>query len=282
VRILPVDESIMIQIIKRKVPRRKSISLIVGIAILAIVTTIAICAPLLSDHDPTAVTANQQNLSPTSRHLLGTDFAGRDRFSRLLYSIRLAYWGALIAVTITVVVATPVGLLAGYNGGWTDVIAMRIAEMWLAMPGLLFLLVFVAIFGKGLYQVLIAIGIGGIPGYAKLVRSITLNEKKKLYVTSARTIGASTPRILFRHILPNITTSLITYLAVTFGGAILASSSLSLLGFGSDPSVPELGSMLNEGRERFNHSIVPIVGPTTILWLTLMGTNLISDGITER
>lgn len=272
----------MIQITKRKFPRRQPVSLILGIAILAIVTTIAICVPLLSAHDSIDVDANPYNLSPTSRHLLGTDFAGRDRFSLLLHSIRLAYWGALIAVIITIMIAIPIGLLAGYNGGWTDVIAMRIAEMWLAMPGLLFLLVFTEIFGKGLYQVLIAIGIGGVPGYVKLVRSITLNEEKKLYITSARIIGASTPRILFRHILPNIITSLITYLAVTFGGAILASSSLSLLELGSDPSIPELGSMLNEGRERFNHSIVPVVGPTAVLWLTLMGTNLISDGISEQ
>lgn len=250
-----------------------------GSFILVSLIAVALCAPWLAPYDPIDVNPENTRLAPSWRHLLGTDYAGRDIYSRLLFSIRLAYWGGLWAIAITAVLGTTLGVLAGYYGGWFDVATMRLIDLWLALPGLLFLLVMIAILGVGLYQVIVAIGLAGIPAYARLVRGTTLHQKGQPYIEAAQAIGASPIRITFYHIIPNLIAPLLTYLAISFGSAILAAGSLGFLGLGGDPSIPELGQLLREGREVMNQLWWPVLGPILLLWLTMLGANLISDGI---
>jgi ABC-type dipeptide/oligopeptide/nickel transport system permease subunit len=254
---------------------------LVGSTILLLLFTTALCAPWLAPFDPVTIDPQQARLLSSWQHLLGTDYAGRDIFSRLLHSIRLAYWGGFLAILIMISFGTAVGVGAGYAGGWVDNIAMRVLDLWLALPGLLFLLVMVAILGTGLYQVLFAVGLAGIPAYTRLVRGMTLHQKQQPHIEATRAIGATNRRVMLHHIVPNMIPPLVTYLATSFGNAILAAGTLGFIGLGGDPSIPELGQLLQDGRDTMNQKWWPILGPIVVLWLTMLGVNLISDGVAE-
>lgn len=255
-----------------------------GSILLIVLISVALFAPWLTPYSPQTQDPQSARLAPSLAHPLGTDFAGRDIYTRLLYSLRLAYAGGFVAVAITGIVGGIAGLVVGYGGGFTDRVAMRFVDLWLAIPGLLFLFVVVSLLGNGQAQIIIAVGLAGIPAFTRFVRSITLNEKQKIYVTAAQMIGATRTRILSRHIAPNLLISLVTYLAATFSSAILAAGSLSFIGLGSsgsDPSVPELGALLQEGRQMMTHTWWPVLGPILVLWLTALGANLFSDKLVD-
>lgn len=253
-----------------------------GISLLLILFAVAICAPLLATHDPYALEPAASKLSPSTHHFLGTDYAGRDIFSRLLYSMRLAYYGGCIAISITASIGILLGTAAGYYGKWFDAAVMRIVDAWLAIPGLLFLFVVIATTGDGFYPIVLAVGLAGIPSFTRLVRGVAINETKQPYVEAARMIGVLPMRIALKHIAPNLVSPLVTYLASGFGSAILAAGSLGFIGLIENPTTPELGQLLREGREMMNHTWWPILGPILVIWLTMLATNLISDGVSEK
>lgn len=253
-----------------------------GIILLSLLFVLAIFAPVIVSSDPGLVDPTHSKLAPTFLHLLGTDFAGRDVFSRLLHSLRLAYLSGLLAVFITAGLGITLGLWAGYYGRWIDSWIVWLMDLWLALPELLFILVLITVLGRDIWQVLIAIGLAGIPSFTRFVRLLTIHEKSQSYVEAAHVIGASPQRIVFTHILRNLWPALVTRLAIRFGYAILAASTLSFIGIGVQPAIPELGSLLDEGWKNMSHAWWLTAGPLVVLWLTMLGANLISDGITEQ
>ncbi len=256
-------------------------SITTGCLLLVILGAAAVLAPFLTPYDPLAIDLSSAKMPPNSQHYLGTDEFGRDVFSRLLYSLRVAFVGGFLSVSITAVLGTTLGLLSGYSGGLVDNLIMRFVDMWLSLPGLLFILVIIAVIGRGLLQVLIAIGLAGIPSYARYVRGATIHEKSQLYVEAAQAVGVPATLIAARHIVPNVLPTLGTLIANSFGGAILAAGALSFVKLGGSSSIPELGRMLNDGSDQMRHQWWLVLGPLLVLWLTVLGANLISDGLTE-
>lgn len=253
-----------------------------GLILLTLLFILAIIGPVLAPHNPNAIQLNLAKQTPSWQHPLGTDFAGRDIFSRLLHSLSWAYVAGLGSTLIVALGGLPLGMWVGYRGGWLDDGLMWLIDLWIAMPGLLWLLSLIALIGRDVGQVLLAISLVNIPYYVRFSRTITLQEKAHRYVESAQAIGASPSRIIFYHLWPNIFPRLTAQLAIYFGSAILATSALSYLGLTVQPTTPDLGNLLNEGVQVMRYSWWIVLGPLGILWLTMLAGQLIADGFAER
>lgn len=252
-----------------------------GIIILVIVL-LAIFAPLVSPYSP-----NDQDLSlslqpASSDHIFGTDKQGRDIFSRVIYGARTTLLGALLVVGIATVIGVPLGLIAGYYGGRIDNLITRMFDIILAFPALLLAFIIVAVFGRGLENAVIALGIVYIPMIARIVRSVSLVEKEQTYVEAARNLGFSNFRIIFRHILPNCVSPIVVQVTIDLAYAILDLAALSFLGLGVQPPTADWGSMLEEGRQLL------LIAPNTALasgfaiMITVIAFNLFGDGLQQH
>ena len=212
-------------------------------------------------------------------HLLGTDEIGRDIFTRLIYGTRISLTVGLVAVAIYVTIGTILGALAGFVGGWTDIAIMRAVEIVICIPGLFLILTIIALFGsRSIFMIMFAIGIVGWTGIARLVRGEFIRERGKEYVAAAKSLGISSGRTLFRHVLPNAVGPVIV--AATFGvaSAIIVESTLSFLGLG-DVSVPSWGQILDDGRKTmYWHLIIP---PGVAIFITVTLLNLVGDGLRD-
>src|SRR6266513_5085489 len=217
--------------------------------VLLTVALVAYVVPLLVQIDPYAQSLRDSLQPPgTPGHLLGTDHFGRDVLLRLIDGARVSISVGIIAVVISAAVGGLIGLLAGYFGGWTDRVLMRIIDVQLGFPGILLALVIVTVLGSGLDKVMIAVGIGGIPHFARVVRGSVLNTKGDLFVEAARSIGASDRRIMFIHLVPQVLGPVITIGTFGLATAVLSTAWLSFLGLGAQPPTAEWGLMLSEAR----------------------------------
>lgn len=252
-----------------------------ALAWLALLLFIAVLAPLLAPYDPleSDVTSRLEGIS--AAHWLGTDILGRDLLSRAMWGARLALLAAAEVVLIAAAIGIPLGLLVGYKAGWWDRIAMRIAEIEQPVPTVLLAFTLVAIFGRGLFNAMLAAGIGFAMVYMRLTRAVVLAEKEKTYVRAAEIQGYSLPRILFRHILPNISGALIVQTSIIAGIAILIEATLSFLGIGAPPNAPSWGSMLDDARRFQIQQILLSVVPGTMITLTVLAFNLVGDGLRD-
>jgi peptide/nickel transport system permease protein len=251
------------------------------VGILALLAVAALAAPLLAPFDPIKVTDNAL-FSPGVPYLLGTDQYGRDILSRILYGARISLFIGLISVGIAASCGVVVGLVAGYYGGWVDAALMWLINVMLAVPGILLALAIVTIRGEpNLANLMVAVGISGIPTYARLVRGSVLAAKENLYVDAARVVGAPIRLILFRHLLPNVIAPVIVATTLGTGTAILAAASLSFLGLGSQPPSPEWGRMLSEGRGYLRDQWWISTGPGLAIMLTVLAMNLVGDGLRD-
>lgn len=251
-------------------------ALILGIIILS-----ALFAPRLSPHDPLSVNPANQFAGPSLSHPFGTDLFGRDVFSRTLYGGRISLMTGFFAALIASVPGVILGLLAGYFRGRTGGIIMRFMDMLLAFPGILLSLSIVAMLGPSLLNVVLAVGIAGIPNYTRVVRGQVLVVRKALYIRAARSVGVNHLRIIVRHILPNILGSIVVLMTVDIAWAILNASSLSFLGVGVQPPTPDWGVMLNEGRNYIYQAPWITIGPGLVLMLTILAINLLGDGLRD-
>jgi peptide/nickel transport system permease protein len=260
---------------------RRSRGAIAGLAILLLLVLAAFGAPLLAPFDPIKVT-DDALFSPGVPYVLGTDQYGRDIFSRILYGARISLFIGLISVGIAASCGVTVGLVAGYYGRWIDGLLMWIINVMLAVPGILLALAIVTIRGEpSLLNLMVAVGISGIPTYARLVRGSVLAARENLYVDAARVVGAPTRLILFRHLLPNVIAPVIVAATLGTGTAILAAASLSFLGLGSQPPSPEWGRMLSEGRGYLRDQWWISTFPGLAIMLTVLAMNLLGDGLRD-
>lgn len=213
--------------------------------------------------------------------VLGTDSYGRDLLSRLLYGGRISLTIGVIAVALSFCLGLPLGLVAGYYGRTIDSVIMRAVDVWLAFPGLLLAIGIVAILGPGLQNVMLAIGIAGVPGVARLVRGSVLPIKEEGYVEVGHAVGGSDAHIMRAHILPNVLPSVIVLLTLRLGTAILTGVGLSFLGLGVQPPTPEWGTMVAEGRTYLRQAWWVSTIPGAAIFLSVMGFNLLGDGLRD-
>lgn len=254
-------------------------AVMIAVVILVVVIGGAVLAGVLAPYDPNEIKLAEALQGPSASHWLGTDPTGRDIFSRLLFGGRTTLLSAVAIVAFAMLFSIPLGLFAGYYGGWFDKVTQRICDIIIAFPSLLLAFVFVAAFGRSLINSIIAIGIIYIPMTAKLTRSLTLTEKNKTYVEAGRTIGYSKPRILFTEILPNCIPSLTAQLTLDIGYAVLDLASMSFLGLGVQPPTADWGAMLEEGQQLLFLHPLGAVAPGVAIVLTVVAINLLSDGV---
>ncbi len=260
---------------------RQSKGALVGMAILGLLAIVAVAAPLIAPFDSIKISDNAL-FSPGSPYFFGTDQYGRDILSRIVFGARISLTIGLISVGIAATFGVTIGLLAGYYSGWVDALLMYIINVMLAVPGILLALAIVTIRGKpNLTNLMIAVGISGVPTYARLVRGSVLAAKENVYVDAARVSGAPTRIILIRHLLPNVIAPVIVATTLGTGTAILAAASLSFLGLGSQPPSPEWGRMLSEGRGYLRDQWWISTFPGLAIMLTVLAMNLLGDGLRD-
>ena len=254
---------------------------LVGLVILIALAAMAVGAPWLSAHDPIRTAPREALQPPGPRFALGSDQYGRDVASRVLYGARISLLVGLISVSIAVALGAPLGLVSGYYGGRLDALIMRVMDVLLAFPGILLALAIVSVLSPGLGNVMIAVGLSAVPGYARLVRATVLSAREHLYVEAARAVGRRDGGILVHDILPNVVAPLIVTATLGLGGAILSAAALSFLGLGSQPPQPEWGRMLSEGRDYLREAWWISTFPGLGILLTVLAMNLVGDGLRD-
>jgi peptide/nickel transport system permease protein len=250
--------------------------------ILLLLVVVAYIVPLLFAIDPYQQSLRDSLLPPgTAGHALGTDHFGRDVLLRLIDGGRVSLSVGILAVVISASIGGIIGLVAGYFGGWTDRVLMRLIDVKLAFPGILLALVIVTVLGTGLEKVMIAVGIGGIPRFARVVRGSVLNTKNELYVEAARSIGAADLRIMFVHLVPQVLGPAITIATFGLATAILSIASLSFLGLGAQPPTAEWGLMLSEARKYLRVAWWLSVFPGIAIVTVVLSVNLLGDAVRD-
>jgi peptide/nickel transport system permease protein len=253
----------------------------IGLLIITMMALIAVFGPLIAPHDPDAQFRGHRLESPNQIFLLGTDNLGRDLLSRLLHGARLSIGMAALATIVIAIIAVAVGCLAGYVGGLVDDLAMRVADVLLAFPGLVLALAIIGILGPGLVNVIFSVTVVAWAGYARLVRGLVFEVREKPFVEAAQAIGASRTRIVLRHIIPNVISPVIVVVSLELGGLILTIASLNFLGLGVQPPTAEWGAMLNQGRLFFQSEPQLMIYPGVMISLTVLGFNLVGDGLRD-
>lgn len=267
--------------------RRNKLAIIGAVWIL-IMVLIALTADLWAPHllgSPTAIDSEQMSqlalLPPSLQHPFGTDALGRDVLCRVVYGARVSLAVGLLATAISTVIGLAMGALAAYYGGIWDTIIMRLADIFLAFPYTLFVIVMLAVLGSGIQNVFIAIGILGWPSIARVFRSAILSVKENDYVDAARSMGASDKRIVARHIFPNSVASIVVYATMNIGGAILTESALSYLGMGVTPPNPSWGSMIQDGQAYLATEPWLMLMPGLAILTTVLAFTLLGDGLRD-
>jgi peptide/nickel transport system permease protein len=243
--------------------------------------TIASLAPFLSPYDPAAIDVHNVLSPPDRTHLIGTDELGRDLLSRMIWGSRVSLKVGFVAVGIAIMIGTVVGSFAGFYGGITDAILMRFVDIMLAFPTFFLILAVIAILEPNIYTIMAVIGITGWMDVARLVRAEFLSLKERDFVDSARVLGVSNKRLIFRHILPNALSPV--FVAATFGiaGAILTESGLSFLGLGVQPPDPSWGNILTSGKDNIEVAWWLSLYPGLAILITVLSYNLIGEGLRD-
>jgi peptide/nickel transport system permease protein len=251
----------------------------VGAVILVLLALSAIFAPVLTSFDPAAISPMDAYQPPSREHPMGTDKFGRDVFTRVLYGGRISLTVGLIAIAIGGVAGVVLGMSAGFFGGFVDEATMRILDIMLAFPGILLAMGIVTMLGPSVANLMIAVGIGYIAGFARLMRGSVLAARQYDYVLAARSLGVRSWPMMWKHILPNITAPLIVYTTLGVASAILTSAGLSFLGLGAKPPTPEWGIMLSDGRETLNRAWWVSLFPGLAILVTTLSINFVGDGL---
>jgi peptide/nickel transport system permease protein len=256
-------------------------ALMAGLVILGIIVVMAVAAPLITSYNPIAQNLNASLLGPSAQHLLGTDQLGRDEFSRLLYGLRTDLRIAFIAVLFPFCIGIVLGSVAGYFGGWVDMIIMRLVDIVFAFPFYVLVIALVFVLGPGERSIYVAITLLGWVSYARIIRGEILVAKRQDYIVAAQSGGLSSLRIMGRHLLPNVVTQAIIYAMSDIVQDILAIVTLGYLGLGVPPPTPDLGSMINEGQNFMTTHWQLTTFPGLAVVAVGLGLSLIGDGLAD-
>jgi peptide/nickel transport system permease protein len=253
----------------------------VGALLSGLIVLLAVFAPLVAPYDPTAQIVQPLLRPGTPGYLLGSDEVGRDVLSRLIHGARVSLYVGVLSVVIALGLGATVGVVAGYAGGWLDNLLMRLMDVLFSLPTLVFAIAITAILGPNLTNAVIAIGIVYLPTFARIARGPTLAVIRLPYIEAARAMGATTPRIMLRHVLPNIAAPLMVQTTLALSTAILTEASLSFLGVGAQPPTPSWGLMLNAARQYMLLDAWIAILPGLAIALTVLGFNLLGDGLRD-
>ncbi|MDW3181380.1 ABC transporter permease [Roseobacter sp.] len=256
-------------------------SAVVGGVLVVFFILMALAAPLLPIPDPAATDWGAVRKASSWAHWMGTDEIGRDVMSRLIWGAQASLAAGVVSVGIAVLFGVPLGILAGYFGGWTDAVISRCTEALLAVPFLILAIALAAFLGPSLTNAMIAIGISATPIFIRLTRGQVLSIRQEDYVESARTVGLPTPKILSRYILPNVLPPILVQATLTIATAIIAEASLSFLGLGQQPPAPSWGSMLNTAKNFLNQAPWMAMWPGLSIFFVVLGFNLLGDGLRD-
>jgi len=254
----------------------------VGVGLVALSLLAALVGPAATPYDPARQELALRLTSPTTSHPFGLDELGRDILARVLAGARISFLVGLTVVSVSASVGTLFGALAGYFGGVLDDLISRVIDTLLAFPGLLLAIAIVAVLGPSLINVLVALTLIGWVGYARLVRGQVLRAREFEYVQAARAVGAATPRILWRHVIPTAVPALVVQATLGMAGAIIGEASLSFLGLGVQPPTPSWGTMLNGGRAHILDAPHLTIFPGLAIVLLVLGFNFLGDGLRDR
>lgn len=252
-----------------------------GIVIILVFIILAVFAPLLAPYDPYMPDLETRLSQPSQAHLLGTDSIGRDTLSRIIHGTRTSLMIGLIVVSVAAVIGMSLGMIAGYMGGWLYTIIMRSVDVLMTFPMILLALVIAAMLGEGIRNVIIALTVGLIPVYARLMCGQVLTLKENEYVTAEKSIGATNLRIMIRHLIPNALPTLIVVMTMMLGTTVLAEAGLSFLGIGIEPPTPAWGSMVNDGREYLLTQPILSFAPGLAIMLLVFAFNMVGDGLRD-
>jgi len=255
----------------------------VGLAILMVLVLCAIFADVIADYDTKVIAQDIGNRlkGPSAEHWFGTDEFGRDIFARIIHGSRVSLVVGIISVSVSLVVGGTLGAFAGFYGGKVDNVIMRIMDIFLAVPSTLLAMTIVAALGSSLVNVMLAIGVSGIPNYARIVRAAVMGVKDQEFVESSRAIGASSMTTIFREIIPNCMAPIIVQVTLSVAGAILSTASLSFIGLGVQPPDPEWGAMLSGGRNFLRDAVHLTLFPGLAIVITILALNLLGDGLRD-
>ncbi len=260
---------------------RRNKAAVAGSIILVTMGIIATLAPVIAPYDPLLVNTSNVRSAPSLDHFFGTDELGRDVMSRVMWGARLSLPVGFFAVAGAALVGTTLGLTAGFFEGWVGMVIMRIIDIMMAFPGILLATTIVALLGAGLQNLMIAVGIGSVPLYTRVIRGSTLAVKENLYIDAARSLGATNKRIMFRHIFPNVVAPLIVLMTIGVSFAILIAASLSFLGLGVQPPTPEWGSMISSARQFFRLAPWMALFPGFAITLVVLSLNMVGDALRD-
>jgi len=257
---------------------------LIGAAIVFLFLLGAVIAPFIVPYPEDAigrVNLKEKLKSPSATHYFGTDGVGRDIYTRVLLGTRVSLKIGLIIVIVASGIGIPLGIIAGYVGGWVNEVIMRLTDIFLSVPGRVLALAIIGALGPGITNSMIALSFVWWPGYVRLIQGKTLSLKEETFVEAARSLGIGTARILFGHILPNCTSPMLVKMSMDMGMAILAAAGLGFIGVGAQPPIPEWGAMVSEGRH-----FLPVwwwyaTFPGLAIFITVLGFNLLGDGLRD-
>jgi peptide/nickel transport system permease protein len=252
-----------------------------GLMSVLLLVVLAVFAPVLAPYSPLEQHPGSELRPPGGEFLLGTDELGRDLLSRILFGARISFVVGVLATAIGATVGVSSGLLSGYLGGWVDSVIMRLCDVLLAFPGIIIGIAVISVLGASTVNVAYALALGGLPFFARLMRSSVLSERERDYVYAARSMGARDGRIMFRHVLPNTIAALLVQLSLAIGFAVLGEAALSFIGLGTQPPNPSWGSMLNDSRAYLHEAAFYGLWPGVALTTLLVGLNYLSDALRD-
>ena len=272
-------------IVRRKSNFLKDISsdkkAVFGLVVLSIFAFFALFAPWVAPHDPNGLDFDML-MPPSLQFPLGTDDLGRDLLSRVIHGTQISLFVGVSTVLIALVFGVALGLVAGYYGGWIDYVIMRYIDLQWAFPNFIIAVYLVAVFGAGLLNIIIAISLAFLDDFARIARSMVLTIKEEQYIAAAKVSGASSARILWRHILPNATAPIIVQATVSVSYAILGEASLSFLGLGVEADTPTWGLILADGRSFISRAWGLGLFPGIAIMLTVLSINFLGDGLRDH
>lgn len=256
-------------------------ALYIGFALISLVALSGLVVPLVTPYAPDQILPDARLQPPSPTHPFGTDALGRDLLSRVAHGAHLAARIALLSVGISLCIGLVLGSLAGYYVGWVDQIVSRAMDGWLALPGALVAVVIVARLGASLDNLILALGLMGVPGFYRMVRNTTLGARRMPYAEAAIALGATDRRVMWRHVFPNILSPIVVLTTMRLGTVLLTGSSLSFIGLGAQPPIPEWGALLAAGRNYLDTAWWLALFPGLAVTVTVVGLNLFGDGLRD-